>query len=76
MPQLPPLRGWLYVQYTVHYDYSGNFPTIPGYSENLPDFFFDLKFISVLPHLISNRSPLALGDISYRLRLLMKPSGA
>ena len=39
-------------------------------------FFFDLKFISVLPHLISNRSPLALGNISYRLRLLMKPSGA
>ena len=24
----------------------------------------------------SNRSPLALGDISYRLCLLMKPSGA
>ena len=39
-------------------------------------FIFDFKFISVLPHLIANRSPLTLGDISYRLCLLMKPSGA
>ena len=35
MPQLPPLRGWLCVQYTIYYDYSWKFP---GYSENLPDY--------------------------------------
>ena len=35
MPQLPALCGWLCIQYTIHY---GNFPTIPGYSENLPEY--------------------------------------
>ena len=35
MPQLPPLRGWLCVQYTVYYAYFSDYSRI---SENLPDY--------------------------------------
>ena len=38
MPQLPPLRGWLCVQYIIHYDYSRLFPDILRIYPIIPEY--------------------------------------
>ena len=52
MSQLPPLRGWLCVQYTVHYDYSWKFPRIypiiPEYSLILLTIYFARNYAGII----------------------------
>ena len=52
MPQLPPLRGWLCVQYTVYYDYSRLFlriySIIPEYSLILLTTYYARNYAGII----------------------------